>query len=68
MSLDKIASAMFEAMSQDIGVVVETDDVEAWRAKAYKVRKEQAPTFDALSFITSPTNPAQIWIVKKNGS
>lgn len=46
------------------GVVVETDDVEYTRQKLYSLRK-QDPQLAVLAFVPSPTNPSELWIVKR---
>lgn len=57
---------LYKALEEEIGVKVATDDVERLRQKLYRLRKEN-PTFEPLSFVTSPTNPnGEIWIVKRH--
>lgn len=57
---------MFDALTNPLGVVVETNSPERLRQRLYKIRTDQAPTFDNLAFVISPTEPDnQLWIVKK---
>lgn len=58
---------LYDALAKPLGLKVLTDDPERLRQRLYALRKENAPTFDDLSFIISPTNPSdQLWIVKKH--
>lgn len=54
---------LYEALRTERGVVVETDNVELLRQKLYRLRS-QDPDFAKLSFLTSPINGADLWIVK----
>jgi hypothetical protein len=63
MSLELI-EILYAAVHADLGVCVETDDPERLRQKLYPMRKEN-PDFLPLSFIISPLNPADLWIIKQ---
>lgn len=54
---------LYSAVHSKRGVVVETDNVEFLRQKLYALRKED-PAFSALSFIISPINGLDLWIIK----
>lgn len=54
---------LYNALNSELGVVVETDDPEFLRQKLYPLRKEN-PDFACLSFVISPINPLDLWIVK----
>src|SRR6185312_3019851 len=60
---------LYQALSQDRGLVVEAEDcdVEELRQRLYRERKKaQDPDLDILSFVPSPTDPNQLWIVRKD--
>lgn len=59
-----LASLLYEALSSEIGIVVETPDPEFLRQKLYAERKK-SPEFDALAFIISPMNGKDLWILNK---
>lgn len=54
---------LYAAVHSERGVVVETDDAEFLRQKLYKLRSED-PAFASLSFIISPINKFDLWIIK----
>lgn len=54
---------LYAALHSRLGVAIETDDPEFLRQKLYKLRKED-PAFAPLSFVISPLNPLDLWIVK----
>jgi len=56
---------LYQALEAEIGIKVETNDVEKLRQKLYRLRGKD-PLFEHLSFIVSPTNPnAELWIMKR---
>jgi hypothetical protein len=55
---------LYDALSSEFGVVVETDDPERLRQKLYPLRK-QDPMFEPLAFVISPLNSRDLWIVRK---
>lgn len=56
---------LYDALREEVGLVVTTNNVERLRAKLYELRRKD-DDLAVLSFIISPTNPdAELWIVKK---
>ena len=60
-------TVLYEALSSEFGVIIQTDNPELTRQRLYAMRKLlKDPDLDCLSILTSPTNPAQdLWIVKR---
>lgn len=59
---------LYTALQSPLGIIVETNDPEICKAKLYALRK-QDPDFACLSFLVSPTDPANsFWIIKKENS
>ena len=57
---------LYAALRSPHGVCLQTDDVERLRAKLYACRKAALdPELDCLSILPSPTDPSQLWIIKK---
>lgn len=55
---------LYDALREEFGLVVNTNDPEMLRQKLYPLRKEDS-AFAQLSFVISPINPTgQLWIVK----
>lgn len=59
------AELLYNALRSPFGIVVETNDAERLRQRLYAVRKENED-FHPLSFIISPMNGLDLWIVKRN--
>lgn len=59
-----LAELLYLAMAEDIGIVVATDDPIFLRNKLYPLRKE-LPEMAILSFVISPLNQRDLWIMKK---
>lgn len=58
---------LYEALSKEVGLVVETSNAKALHTKLYSLRA-QDPAFDVLSVTFSPINPdGEVWIYKKLG-
>lgn len=55
---------LYDAVHSPLGVVVETPDPEFLRQKLYPLRKRDQ-LFDPLSFLISPLNGQDLWILKK---
>ena len=56
---------MAEALASEHGIVVQSDDPVALRARLYPLRKID-PELHSLSFVLSPSRPeSDLWIVKK---
>jgi hypothetical protein len=60
----QLSELLYNALGSELGVVVETNDPERLRQKLYGLRKE-IPGAEVLSFIISPLNPADLWIIKQ---
>lgn len=57
---------LYDALRSPRGIVLRTNDVERLRAKLYATRKETLdPDLEVLSFIPSPTDPSELWLVRK---
>ena len=54
---------LYAAVHSERGVVIETDNAEFLRQKLYRLRSED-PAFADLSFIISPINGIDLWIIK----
>lgn len=56
---------LYDALAEPVGLCIETPDPERARAKLYRLR-DQAGDVDlaSLSFVTSPTSPTQLWLIK----
>jgi hypothetical protein len=54
---------LYDAVSSEYGIVVVTDDPERLRQKLYPLRK-QDELFECLSFVISPLNNQDLWIVR----
>lgn len=62
-----LASLLYEALASPHGICVETTDAERLRQKLYPERKK-SPDFLPLSFIISPMNGVDLWIVNRGTS
>lgn len=58
---------LYDALRTPLGLVVETDSAERLRQKLYAIRKAN-PDFTPLSFVISPMNGSDLWILNKGGS
>lgn len=63
MSLD-LLEHLWAAVHSPVGTVLETDDPERLRQKFYALRRGK-PEFANLSFVISPENGKDLWIVNK---
>lgn len=55
---------LYEAMTSDIGIIVEADDPLLLRTRLYAIRAKD-PLLSVLSLVLSPTNPTnELWILK----
>lgn len=61
--LNKHLHLLTSALESSIGVEVSTSDPNRLRQKLYKLRGEQAPLFDSLSFVIR--SPDLLWIVRR---
>lgn len=59
----------YAALGSQLGVVIACNspgDTEKVRQKLYSLRKEaNDPDLDSISVVQSPTNPIQLWLVKR---
>jgi len=59
---------LYSAKTSEFGIIVETDDAEFLRQKLYAIRREMPEEFPHLSFLISPMNGSDLWILnKENG-
>lgn len=59
-----LAELLYRAYAAPIGIVVATADLIALRNKLYVIRKD-IPNMDELSFVVSPINGKDLWILHK---
>lgn len=55
---------LYDALASDYGTEVETEGAERLRQKLYAIRKSD-PSFFCLSFVISPLNGVDLWILKR---
>lgn len=58
---------LYDATRSQFGIVIETNDAERLRQRLYSIRKDN-PDFEALSFVISPFNGKDLWILNKAGT
>lgn len=60
---------LYQALHEDRGLVVQAEDcsVDDLRQRLYRERtKAKDPSLEVLAFVISPTDPTQLWIVRKD--
>jgi hypothetical protein len=58
---------LYEALGSQHGVAVLTSDPVKARQRFYALRKEaNDPDLESLSIVQSPTNPLELWIIKRS--
>ena len=57
---------LYEATRSPPGLVLETNDPERLRQRLYAIRKDN-PDFEALSFLISPFNGKDLWVLNRAG-
>lgn len=62
--MTKLIELLFRAVESPFGIKVVTDDAEFLRQKLYALRKEYVQ-FKQLSFIISPENMKDLWILRR---
>jgi hypothetical protein len=62
-----LAELLYAAVNSPYGVLVETDDAERLRQKLYAIRRDNKD-FAALSFVISPMNGVDLWILNKGNT
>ena len=61
----QLSDLLYTALGEDLGIIVETNNVNLLRAKLYSVIRED-PALTGLSLAVSRTQPeSQLWIVKR---
>lgn len=63
----ELTELLYAALHTPRGIVVETEDPERLRQKLYGLRRE-SEDFAQLSFVISPINGLDLWIVNKGNS
>lgn len=63
----ELAALLYDALRTPLGTVIQTEDPERLRQRLYAVRKE-SPDFAPLSFVISPMNGTDLWIVNKGNT
>lgn len=66
MSLE-LTELLYNALHSRLGTVIETEDPERLRQKLYAIRRG-SEDFTPLSFIISPINGKDLWIVNKGNT
>ena len=62
---DRLLELLYSAKHSDLGIVVETSSAELLRQKLYALRREYEDEFQHLSFVISPMNGSDLWILNK---
>ena len=62
---EQLLELLYNASNAEFGTVVETTDPERLRQKLYALRREYEADFEKLSFVISPLNGADLWILNK---
>jgi hypothetical protein len=62
-----VIELLYQALVEEIGIVVSCTDPEKLRNRLY-LEKKKDPEFEKLSFFISPINPtSELWIAKIDG-
>ena len=61
----ELLALLYAAKNAQLGTVIETNNPEGLRQKLYALRREYEPEFEQLSFLISPLNKADLWILNK---
>ena len=62
---ERLLELLYSAKHSPFGIVVETDNAERLRQKLYAVRREYEDEFQHLSFVISPVNGSDLWVLNK---
>lgn len=65
--MSNFTEILYDATRSAVGLVIETSDPERLRQQLYKIRKDN-PDLVALSFVISPFNGSDLWILNKAGN
>lgn len=60
----QLTELLYDALRTPRGTVIQTEDAERLRQRLYTIRKE-SEDFTQLSFVISPINGLDLWIVRK---
>lgn len=63
----ELTELLYDALRTPLGTVIETEDPERLRQKLYAIRRENED-FIPLSFVISPINGMDLWIVNKGNA
>lgn len=63
----QLTELLYDALRTPFGTVIQTEDPERLRQKLYGIRRE-CEDFAALSFVISPINGLDLWIVNKGNA
>lgn len=63
----ELTELLYDALRTPLGTVIQTEDPERLRQKLYAIRKE-SEDFTQLSFVISPINGIDLWIVNKGNA
>jgi len=63
----QLTELLYEALRTPLGTVIQTEDPERLRQRLYGIRKE-CEDFTQLSFVISPINGMDLWIVNKGNA
>lgn len=67
MTLLELTEILYDALRTPLGIVVETESAERLRQKLYAIRKDNED-LAPLSFIISPMNGVDLWIINKGST
>lgn len=59
-----LTELLYDALRTPLGIVIQTEDPERLRQRLYPIRKGHED-FSQLSFVISPINGLDLWIVNK---
>lgn len=63
----QLTELLYDALRTPLGTVIQTEDPERLRQKLYAIRRD-SEDFKPLSFVISPLNPGDLWIVNKGNT
>lgn len=63
----QLTELLYDALRTPLGTVIQTEDPERLRQRLYPIRKS-SEDFAQLSFVISPINGLDLWIVNKGNA
>ena len=63
----ELTELLYEALHTPLGTVIQTEDAERLRQRLYGIRRD-CEDFTQLSFVISPINGMDLWIVNKGNA